>query len=168
MNEAVWDREKGRLTILEHRHVAMDAQALCEHLDSLVGSQVAEVIMNNHEFRLGKEDAERLRRQNPQTSLQEIIDHLLEADLLSGVGVVKVRLTPDLSNLTEATVEVSEPCVKGIEGASKAFISSYWCGVLSVLFGGAFEATDVNYREDENKLKYRMVRRLAENTESAQ
>src|SRR3989304_5928633 len=56
--EIVWDKAKGELRILGKRHTALDAQALCDHLDSLVGPTVAEVIMDNHERRLGKEEAE--------------------------------------------------------------------------------------------------------------
>lgn len=166
--KAIWNREKGRLSILGHRHVAIDAQALCDHLDSLLGSQVAEVVMNNHEFRLGKEDTERVRREKLQASIQEIIDQFLEANLVSGVGVVKVKLLPDLPNPTEARVEVSDPCVKGTKGASKAFISSYWCGVLSTLLGEQFEATNATYSEDKNMLTYQIARRLAKNAEQTQ
>jgi hypothetical protein len=166
--EKLWDKEKGRLTILGHRHVAIDAQALCDHLDSLLGSQVAQVVMNNHEFRLGKEDAERVRRENPQATIQEIIDQLEEADLISGVGIVNVKLPLDHANSTEVTVEVSDPCVKRTEGASKAFICSYWSGVMSALLGGECEPTNLTYRGDKNILSYRIVRRSARNTRQAQ
>lgn len=166
--EVSWDRKRGRLNILGHRHVAIDAQALCDHLDSLLGFQVAEVVMNNHEFRLGKEDAERVRHEKPQASIQEIIDQLEEADFLSGVGMVKVKLPSDPHNTNEVMVEVSDPCVKTTEGASKAFICSYWSGVMSGLLGEEFEATNLTYREDKNVLSYRIVRRLARNTEQTQ
>ncbi len=162
------DRKRGRLSILGHRHVAVDLQALCDHLDSLLGAQVAEVVMNNHEFRLGKEDAERVRREKAQASLQEIIDQLAEADFLSGIGMVKVQLPSDFTKATEVTVDVSDPCVRKTEGASKAFICSYWSGVMSALLGEECEPTNLTYREDKNVLRYRIVRRLAKNIEQTQ
>ena len=64
--------------ILGRRHVAVDIEALCEHVDLLVGPQVAEVIMNHHLIRLGKEDAEFVRKQNPNATPAEIVERLAE------------------------------------------------------------------------------------------
>ncbi len=52
--DIVLDRAKGELRIHGKRHTAIDAQALCDHLDSLVGPTVAEVIINNHPVPIGK------------------------------------------------------------------------------------------------------------------
>lgn len=158
--EAFWDKEKGRLGILGHRRVAIDAQALCEHLDSLLGSQVAEVIINNHEVRLGKEDAEGIRREKPQATIQEILDQLAEADRLSGMGVVKVTVLPGQVDLTRIAVEISDPCVTRTEGASRAFVCSYWSGVLSALLGGEFEAKNVTCDTDKKVMKCQISRRV--------
>lgn len=75
-----WDKAKGELRILGHRHLAIDADALCERLDSLCGPQIAEVIINNHEYRLGKEDAAKVRHERPQATIGEMVDLLAEAE----------------------------------------------------------------------------------------
>ena len=77
----------GEIRILGRRHAAVNMQALCNHLDSLVGIQVAEVIMHNLEFRLGKEDAARIKTEETHAKLDEIIEHVAQSNRLSGVGV---------------------------------------------------------------------------------
>jgi hypothetical protein len=152
----VWDRAKGELRILGHRRMAMDAEALCRHLDSLVGRTVAEVIINNHELRLGKEDAESSRREKPNASADELIDNLNESDLLSGVGLTKFTVNSDKSVL----VEISNPCVNETTGAAKSLLFSYYCGVFSVLFGKEYDAKDVRFNESSNVLSGRLVPRV--------
>lgn len=157
--DIVWDKAKGELRILGQRHTALDAQALCDHLDSLVGPTVAEVIMDNHERRLGKEDAARIRREKPQATLRDIINVITETDILSGAGVTEVTM-PESAMLEGAIfVKIHNPCVKAASGAAKAFLFSYWCGVLSSLLDNEFEAKDVSYNETENLLTARIVRR---------
>ena len=68
--QVVLDREKGELRILGIRRTAINAQAICDHLDTLVGVQVSEVIMHNLEFRLGKLEGARIRLESPQTNLR--------------------------------------------------------------------------------------------------
>jgi hypothetical protein len=54
----VINEEKGELIIDGHRHVAIEMATLLDFLDSLIGTRIAEVMMNNIESRLGKEDCE--------------------------------------------------------------------------------------------------------------
>ena len=158
--EIVWDKAKGELRILGKRHTALDAQALCDHLDSLVGPTVAEVIMDNHERRLGKEDAARFRREKPQATVRDIIDTIIETDILSGTGVTEVTIPEGAMHEDTIFVKIHNPCVKVASGAAKAFLFSYWCGVLSSLLDNEFEAKDVSYSEAENLLTARIVRRV--------
>jgi hypothetical protein len=160
VEKIVWDREKGELRILGQRHLAIDAQALCDHLDSLVGPTVAEVIMDNHERRLGKEDAARFRREKPKATVREIIDTVIETDLLSGAGITKITLPQEAVHEGAIFVEIQNPCVKGVRGAAKALLLSYWCGALSGLFGNEFEAQDVIYKETDNILTARILTRV--------
>ena len=155
MEDIVWDRAKGELRIVGKRHLAIDAEALCRHLDALVGPQVAEVIMRNHEFRLGKEDAERHRKEKPNASMEEIIEAVKETDLLSGVGLTKFTVQTDQSVL----IEVSNPCVKETAGAAKSLLFGYWSGVLSCLFGKEYDAVDVKFNESTKVLSARLVSR---------
>jgi hypothetical protein len=155
VEDIVWDRAKGELRIVGKRHVALDAEALCRHLDGLVGSSVAEVIIRNHEFRLGKEDAEEHRRDNPKATIEDIIEMVKETDLLSGVGVTKYTLDPDHS----VSIEIANPCVKEATGAAKSLLFSYWSGILSHLFGKTYEANDVYFNESKNVLSARLVPR---------
>lgn len=153
----LFDRMKGELKVLGHRHIAMDAEALCRHLDALVGVQVAEVIMDNHEFRLGKDDAAKIREERPQATVREVIDLLLEAELLSGIGTNRITL-PDTS-IDPIITEISNPVVRGIAGASKALMFSYWSGALSFLLKKDLEERDVVYDQDRNVLKCQIVPR---------
>ncbi len=149
--DAVWDTEKGELRIRGQRYTAIDAQTLCNHLDSLVGVQVAEVIMHNLEFRLGKSDAARLRVENPKATVRELVEHLIKSDRLSGAGITKVTLPENPEN--PILVEVSNPSVKGTTGAAKAFLFSWWAGALTALHDKEFDLKHVAYDEEKNELK---------------
>lgn len=151
---ALWDHAKGELWIFGRRHIAIDAQALCEHLDQLAGPRVAEVIMHSHEYRLGREDAERIRGGNPELTIQQVVDQLISAEMLSGVGVTRLEIAGTHQSFS---YEISNPCVKSTEGAAKAFIVSYWCGVLSYLFGQEYKASDLEYDDKHNVLRSRIV-----------
>jgi hypothetical protein len=138
--------------ILGRRHVAIDVDALCHHLDLLVGQQVAEVIMNHHQVRLGKDGAAFIRNQNPGASPTEIIEKLAEVWRFSGIGDVKARLVgPELE------LSIIDPCVKVTEGSAKSFMFSYWCGVLSNILGGEFEVGHLAYDSRQDVMKGRIV-----------
>lgn len=149
--DAVWDTEKGELRILGKRHTAIDAQTLCSHLDSLVGVQVAEVIMHNLEFRLGKLDAARLRTEKTRASLPELVEHLAKSDRLSGVGITKVTLSKNPQDRIQ--IEVTNPSVKAITGAAKAFLFGWWAGALTTLFDKEFDVKSVVYDESRDLLE---------------
>jgi len=142
--------EKGELRILGMRLTAIDAQTLCNHLDSLVGVKVGEVIMHNLEFRLGKLDATRLKAEKPGATLDDLIEHLRKTDQLTGVGLTTVRI-PDPSGPVE--VEVANPSVKGTEGAAKSFIFSYWAGALTALLGKEFDMRNASYDMEKDLIR---------------
>ena len=149
--------EKGELRILGRRHIAIDAEALCRHLESCVGKKVAEVILNNHEVRLGKEDVEYVRTHNPQATVQQVLDVLLHSDCVSGFGLTTIRLPA--GKFDPVIVEVENPAITGTEGAAKALMFSYWAGALSLLLGHEFEVGDATYDHDKNHLKGRLTAR---------
>lgn len=149
--ETVWDTERGELRILGQRHVAIDAQTFCSHLDSLVGMQVSEVIVNNLEFRLGKRDATRLRTEKAQATLSELVEHLAKTDRLSGLGITNVRLPENSQSPIE--IEIANPSVKGTTGAAKALAFSWWAGALSALLGKEMDVKNVLYDERRNVMK---------------
>ena len=153
----VWDKAKGELRILGQRHVAFDIQGFCEHFDLMVGPVVAEVMMNQHEFRQGKEDAASIRQRKPEAAIQELVDSFANAGALSGVGVVKVTI-PEAS-LGPFNVEISNPCVKRTTGAAKSLLFSYWCGLFTQLLGKEFKIDDVTYNDKGNLMKCRIVPR---------
>lgn len=152
--------EKGELLILGRRYIAIDAEALCNHLDSCVGKQVAEVIMNNHETRQGKEDVAKMRRENPQYTVPQILSRLIEEDRISGMGITRINLTSPGS--IPVVVETDNPAVNGIDGAAKALVFSYWVGALGALLERELEVTDVIYDQRANQLRGRLVPRLRE------
>jgi hypothetical protein len=153
----VWDKAKGELRMLGQRHAAVDIQGLCEHLDLIVGPMVAEVVMNQHEFRQGKEDAASIRQEKPKAAIQELLDSFANAETLSGVGVVKVTI-PEASP-GPIDVEISNPCVKRTTGAAKSFLFSYWCGLFTQLLGKEFKIGQVAYDENKNLMKCRIIPR---------
>jgi hypothetical protein len=156
----VLDRAKGELRIFGKRHTALDAQSLCDHLDSLVGPTVAEVIINNHEFRSGKQDASQFRRERPQATAREIVDIIIETDLLSGTGITKVTTPEGEVKEPGFLLEIRNPSVKPSSGCGRALLLSYWCGALAFLFNGEFEAKDVLFNEAENVLTARIGKRV--------
>jgi hypothetical protein len=155
--DVVWDKAKGELRILGQRHVAIDIQGFCEHLDLIVGPMVAEVVMNQHEFRQGKDDAASIRQEKPEAAIQELLDSFANAEALSGVGVVKVTI-PEASP-GPIDVEISNPCVKRTTGAAKSFLFSYWCGLFTQLLGKEFKIDQVAYDENKNLMKCRIIPR---------
>jgi len=155
--DAVWVKEKGELRILGQRHTAIDAQTLCDHLDSLTGAQVAEVIMHNLEFRLGKLDAARLKAEKPQATVRELLDDLAKADCLSGLGITTVTLHENPQ--TSIDIEIANPSVKANAGAAKAFAFSWWAGALTALLDSEMEAKNVFYDEKMNLIRSQITRR---------
>ena len=153
--DVVWDKAKGELRILGQRHVAIDIQGFCEHLDLIVGPMVAEVIMNQREFRQGKEDAASIRQEKPEAAIQELLDLFANAEPLSGIGVVKVN--PPKTAPGPVDLEISNPCLKRTTGAAKSFLFSYWCGIFSELFGKEFKIDQITYDEKENSMKCRII-----------
>lgn len=157
--EPTWTREKGELRVMGQRCAAVDARVLCEYLDSLVGAQVGQVIMKNLQTRLGKEDGLRLKKEKSQLNLGEQLDIVTEWDRLAGVGVSRVSLVgtgPD-----SIVVEISNPIVKGIQGAEPAFLFGWWAGILSSLLGTDFEYTNVIYDEPKDMVRCEFLPRNA-------
>jgi len=159
-NDLVWDKEKGELRILGRRQTAMTPQILCSHLDSLVGVKVAEVIMNNLEYRSGKHETEMFRREKPQATLSEMIDLLIQYDSVSGIGITKVTLPKN--DQDHIIVQISNPSVKGTVGAAKAFLFSWWCGALTTLLNRNLEIEEVTYDEKKNVMRCKIVSRPSE------
>jgi len=155
--EVVSDAEKGELRIFGTRLTAINAQRLCNHLDTLVGVHVAEVIMHNLEFRAGKVDAARLRAERPRATLQELVKHLTRDDSLSGMGITKVALPENVKNPIE--IEISNPSVKGAGGAAKAFAFSWWAGVLSGLLELEMDVKNFLYSEERNMMRCQIIPR---------
>jgi hypothetical protein len=142
--------------ITGRRHILVDIEALCEHLDQLVGSQVAEVIMNHHEIRLGKEDAEFVRKQNPNASPAEIVEKLCESWRFSGIGDVQAKLKL-VENGPELEISIGAPCLTKTTGSGKSFLFSHWCGTLSLILGGDFEVKNVTYDSQKDVMSGRIV-----------
>lgn len=155
----VWDKAKGELLIVGRRHVAVDAESLCQHFDALVGVQVAEVILDNHETRLGKEDADRIRTEKPQATIRELTKQMTDAESISGIGVVNLTL-PDNAD-GAFIIEISNPIVKGTAGAAKAFMFSYWRGALSALLEKDLDIAEVSYDKAKDQIRGRIAVRPA-------
>jgi len=155
--DIVWHRTKGELLIMGQRHTAVDVQGLCDHLDLILGPKVAEVVMNQLQFRQGKEDAASIRQEKPDVAVQEVLDSLVNVEALSGVGVPKVTIPETSLGLID--VEILNPCVKRTTGAAKSFLFSYWCGSLTQLLSKEFKIDRVAYDENKNLMKCRIIQR---------
>ena len=151
------DADRGEIRVFGKRHVAIDAQSLCEFLDSLVGTQVGEVIMHSLEYHLGRTEAERFKEENPQATLNDLIERFVEADRLSGVGLTKVSMSSNPQHL--ALIEVANPGTKGSTGATKSFVFSWWAGVLSSQLGKELDVNEVWYEKEGNIARGRLVER---------
>jgi hypothetical protein len=149
--------DKGELRILGRRHVALDAEALCRHLDTCVGAKVAEVIMNNHEIRLGREQIEYIRAQNPEAAVHQILELILESDRITGFGVTRINLPAN--NSDPIIVEIDNPPVTRSVGAAKSIAFSYWAGALGALLGRELEVRDAAYDAARNLLTGRLLAR---------
>jgi hypothetical protein len=150
-NEIVLNKAKAEFKLFGQRQALVDVKSLCDHLDSLVGPVVGEVIMSNLETRLGKEDGARLRTANPSATIEELVAKLEETDLITGMGITKVTLSKDPG--TQIKVEISNPIVRANSGAAKSFLFSWWCGVLTSLLGRELDIKTVDYDEKANVLR---------------
>ena len=156
-DDVVWDRAEGELRILGQRHTAVDMQGFCEHVDLIVGPKIAEVVVNQHELRQGKEDAASARQKNPKATVRELVDFFANAATLLGVGVIRAVIHNGSSGPID--LEISNPCVKQTTGSAISFLFSYWCGVFSVLLGKEFKIDDVTHDDKGNLMKCRIVSR---------
>lgn len=148
---------ESEIRICGERYVAIDAQSLCNFLDSLVGIKVAEVIMHSLEYQLGKAEAKRFKEKNPQATLNDLIDHFVEVDRLSGMGITKATRCAKPGDILE--VEVANPAVRGSTGASKSFIFSWWAGALSFHAGKEFDVNGITYNEQTKIISCKLVER---------
>ena len=152
-----WDIEKGEIKVLGERHVAIDVQALCNFLNSLLGVQVAEVVMHSVEYRLGKAEAEKFMAKHPGATLNKLIERLVEADRLQGVGITKVSLSDNPEH--SVFIEVVNPATRGAVGAAKSFIFSWWAGALSSQMGKELDVNGVAYDEQNNTARSKLIER---------
>jgi len=159
-NELVLDRTRAELHFFGRRQAVIDPQSLCSHLDSLVGAVVGEVIMNNLETRIGREDGIWVRKTNPTATVRELVDILVDGDLQTGMGMTKVMLSDDPK--APIRIEVWNPAVKGDKGAAKSFLFSWWCGALSVILGRELEVKEAHHDEKANVMKCEITPRQAE------
>ena len=151
MSKLTYDESRGELRIEGgQRQAAIDVTRLCQHLDTLVGLKVAETIMDNHERRLGREDAERIRNMNPSGKVEDVVRALIEEERSVGFGVVQIRL-PE-SPVEPIKFEVINPIMNADAGAGKGLVLSYWSAALSFFLGRQLEATNVNYDSVKNTL----------------
>jgi hypothetical protein len=151
LSKLTYDESRGELRIEGgHRQAAIDVTRLCQHLDTLVGLKVAETIMDSHERRLGREDAERIRNMNPSGKVEDMIRALIEEERSVGLGVVQISLPESAAEPMK--FEVINPIMNADAGAGKAVVLSYWSAALSLFLGKELEATSVYYDSVKNAL----------------
>lgn len=155
MNSEIFSDAESR--IFGARLTAIDVQSLCDRLDNLVGTKVAEVIMHNLEFRDGKLDAARVRAEESKATLEEVVERLVRIVRLSGVGVSRVTL-PE-SGKGPIAIEIENPSVKGTGGAAKAFAFSWWAGAFTSLLDKEMDVENFVYYPDRDVMRCQIVPR---------
>jgi hypothetical protein len=113
--------------------------------------------MNNLESRTGRQDGDWVRKEKPQLTANELIRFGEEWDRLSGVGATQVTLPEDKTS--PIVLEISNPSVKGTQGASRAFLFSWWAGMLTSLLGKNFEYKNALYDQEKNIMRCEIVPR---------
>ncbi len=98
-----------------------------------------------------------LRKEKPELTVDELIRLVEEWDRMAGIGVTKVTIPQ--KDVGPILVEVSNPSVKGTQGAAKAFLFSWWAGILTSLLGKNFECKNVVYDQGNNIMKCEIVQR---------
>jgi len=146
-----FDEKRGEVRLLGLRQMVMNVDALCTHLDTLVGSQVAEVIIKNLELQEGKEEAERFFRSHPEAKIEEFLDLMKRYDALSGVGITSVRFSENPNGII--FIEILNPYIKRTSGSSKSLLFSWWCGALSAILHRELDLESITYDANSDILK---------------
>lgn len=133
------------------RQMVMNIDTLCSHLDTLVGSQVAEVIMKNLELQEGKEEAERFLRNHPDAKPEKFVELMKRYDALSGVGITSVKFSENQDG--RIFIEILNPYIKRTTGASKSLLFSWWCGGLSAILHQELDLETITYDASSDILR---------------
>jgi hypothetical protein len=157
-NHIEFDEKRGEVRLLGLRQMVMNIDALCSHLDTLVGTQVAEVIMKNLELQEGKEEAERFLRNHPDAKIEEFLDLMKRYDALSGVGITSVRFSENQD--ARIFIEILNPYIKRTSGSSKSLLFSWWCGALSAILRRELDLESITYDASSDILKCTIAPRV--------
>ena len=157
-NSIEFDEKRGEVRLLGLRQMVISMDALCNHLDTLVGSQVAEVIIKNLELQEGKEEAERFLRNHPDAKVEEFVNLMKRYDALSGVGITSVRFSDNQDGFI--FVEILNPYIKRTSGSSKSLLFSWWCGALSAILHRELDLESITYDVSRDILKCTIAPRV--------
>ncbi len=157
MSEFTLDKSKGELRVMGRRQMAMTMESLCNHLDALVGSKVAEVIIRSLEAREGREECQAFRKENSGASVEGIVEFFQKYDALTGVGITKVNVPKEKNGLVG--IEIENPFVRTTTGSAKSLLFSWWCGALSELLNRELDIQSVTYDEKRDVLSCTLVTR---------
>ena len=157
-NDIEFDEKRGEVKLMGSRQMVIDMDALCSHLDTLVGNQVAEVIVRNLELQEGKNEAERFLRNHPDPNVEEFVDLMRRYDALSGVGITSVKFSEKQSG--PIYIEISNPYIKRTAGSSKSLLFSWWCGALSGMLHRELDLESISYDASNDVLKCTITTRV--------
>jgi len=162
----MYDETKGELRIEGQRYAAIQVEAMCKHLDTLVGTRLAETIMNNHQHRQGVENGKRILDLDPNAKTEQMLRVLAEDDRIAGFGIAEVTITESAEQ--PAKLKIYNPVVTATKGAGKVFMVSYWSGALSVLLNKEVDHTNMTYDPAKNTLSCSFLKRDTSNTNSTE
>jgi len=113
--------------------------------------------MHHLEYHLGKAEGKRFMEKNPQATVKALIEHFVEADRRSGMGITKATWCANPGNVLQ--VEVANPAVRGSAGSGKSFIFAWWAGALSSHADKEFDVDGITYDEQTNIARCKIVER---------
>ena len=157
-NSIEFDEKRGEVRLLGSRQMVIDMDALCSHLDTLVGNQVSEVIVKNLELQEGKEEADRFLSSHPDAKVEEFIELMKRYDALSGVGITTVKLSENQDG--PIFIEIANPYIKRTKGSSKSLLFSWWCGVLSGILHRELDLESITYDASSDVLRCTIIPRI--------
>ena len=150
-----FDDANAEILVFGKRCVTIDLEGLCKHLDMLVGERVAAAIVGNHCRQTGMEHVTELREalkgEPAPPTFDEIIEELIEGDILSGYGVVRLKIRENETIPVE--FEMRNPIVKASTGTAVRFLLSYWLGAIGALLNKTLDTTNVTYDPNTDVLK---------------
>ena len=144
--------DTGEMRLFGIRTVLVDPLTCCQRVDELLGSG-GEIIIHFIWFEQGLQVFDKIAKDNPNRTRDEILKKIVDTQPLSGLGITTLTITHQ--NPLTARIVVKNPPFKTVRGSAKRLISSFWEGVL---YGYSDQkVTSRNFRYDKERDEFRFT-----------